>query len=162
MGAAFDFRCKPTPAAPQRVSAAGCAGRSARWEPWITGCTSSPIAPVPSQVSDPAQPRLLGIAAEGHTPCPFTVADGMAYAYEWFRRVGDRREHLVALFLGSSRIRTWNIDLPGQHFRGRHRIRPQQRRQRRATPTSSSSRTPSPAPGSPWWMSWRSPTGLSA
>jgi hypothetical protein len=37
------------------------------------------------EVSDPAQPRLLGIAAEGHTTCPFTVADGMAYAFEWFK-----------------------------------------------------------------------------
>jgi hypothetical protein len=35
-------------------------------------------------LSDPAHPRLLGTAAEGHTPCPFTVVDGMAYAYEWF------------------------------------------------------------------------------
>jgi len=35
-------------------------------------------------VSDPAHPRLLGTAAEGHTTCPFTVAGGMAYAFEWF------------------------------------------------------------------------------
>ena len=36
------------------------------------------------EVSDPAHPRLLGMAAEGHTTCPFTVAGGMAYAYDRF------------------------------------------------------------------------------
>jgi hypothetical protein len=36
-------------------------------------------------MSDPAQPRLLGTAAEGHTTCPFTLAGGMAYAFEWFK-----------------------------------------------------------------------------
>ncbi len=37
------------------------------------------------EVSDPAQPRLLGTAAEGHTTCPFTVAGGMAYVFDRFK-----------------------------------------------------------------------------
>jgi hypothetical protein len=37
------------------------------------------------EVSDPAHPRLLGAASEGHTTCPFHVAGGMVYAFYRFK-----------------------------------------------------------------------------
>ena len=67
-------------------------------------------------VSDPAHPRLLGTAAEGHTPCPFTVAGGMAYAYEWFNVWAMDVSNPAAPFLRDSVDLERGVAPPGSIF----------------------------------------------